>query len=88
MGFVTGWSWYWWNWWQSFHVLAILDMCWLLGGWGLAWDGDKGYLMTACQEFVGPTNVKFPLEYMSVFEDPENQDPDPKDAGDGGENNN
>ena len=49
MTFITGWSWYWWNMWISASVLLRLDACWFVGGWGLFWDNDLGYEMTACQ---------------------------------------
>ena len=80
MTFVTGWAWYMWNWSQWVHSIGIMAVCWFLGGWGLTFDDDKGYEMQACQDFVGPTQIKFPLRYLSVFEDPANEDPKPEDS--------
>ena len=48
MGFITGWSWYWWNWFNAEKSLGSMIVCWLVGGWGLFWDDDMGYEMAAC----------------------------------------
>ena len=65
-----------------FHSVGIMVSCWMLGGWGLFWDNDMGYEMAACQKFMGPSTIVFPLRYMSVFEDPKNEDPPAGDASD------
>ena len=80
MTFVTGWSWYVWNWFQEYKTFGLMFSCWYVGGWGLFWDNDMGYEMQACQNFIGPTTVEFPVRYMSVFEDPKNEDPSPAQA--------
>ena len=80
MTFVTGWSWYWWNWYNEYHSIGMMATCWFVGGWGLFWDNDMGYEMAACQKFLGPTKIVFPLRYMSVFEDPKNEDPSQEEA--------
>ena len=80
MTFVTGWSWYVWNWVMEYKTIGSMFECWVVGGWGLFWDNDMGYEMAACQAFVGPTTVEFPVRYMSVFEDPKNEDPSPEQA--------
>ena len=48
MTFVTGWAWYNWNWFQFGHTIALMAVCWAVGGWGIIWDNDNGYMMNAC----------------------------------------
>ena len=48
MTFATGWSWYEWNWFLMFESIGRMVSCWFVGGWGLFWDNDMGYLMQAC----------------------------------------
>ena len=84
MTFITGWSWYAWNWFQNYHSIGSMMTCWFVGGWGLVWDNDMGYEMAACQKFIGPTKIEFPLRYMSVFEDPKNEDPSQEAAAENG----
>ncbi len=83
MTFITGWAWYFWNWFWYMQDIGKMNSCWQIGGWGTFFDNDNGYEMNACQLFMGPTTMKFPLRYNSIFEDPKNEDPKPDETDNG-----
>ena len=67
MGFIEDLTTYVWNWCVWKHVQMAGEMCWMAGGWGLAFDDDDGTMMKNCFDLWGGVNVDFPVKFSSSY---------------------
>ena len=60
---------YYWNWVVWLHNSTAMYWCWKVGGWGLFWDDDDGWMTDLCMNMVGGSNVQYPVYYWSKYSD-------------------
>ena len=70
MGFLEEFVQYAWNFSVWYYAYSQLQYAWLVGGFGVFWDDDDGYMTNNLYEVLGGMNVKFPLQYRSEYVDP------------------
>ena len=53
MGFLEDLTSYFWNWTVFIGNFRNLQLCWFIGGWGVFWDDDDGYMTNQCYNLMG-----------------------------------
>ena len=54
---------YMWNFFVYGNAIGASYGCWMIGGWGLFWDNDDGFMIQTCMDIFGGANVVFPVTY-------------------------
>ena len=67
MGFFEDFTVWCWNWIMFGRGGQAVTGCWALGGWGLLFDDDFGYMTNTCARIAGPSKMTFPYQYESPF---------------------